>query len=77
MIGGFHDLGQIPVRIQFALNGDQAEHDCAASGTLGCVGKQKFLPVNDKGFDASFGMVVGYLQTAILQVVCKVRPLLF
>ena len=46
--------GQISVGIQAVLNGclDQAEHNCAASGTLGGIAKQEVLPVNNEGLNA-------------------------
>ena len=71
ILGNLQHPGQILVRIQTILNGrlDQDEHHCATGGTLGCVGKQEFLSVNDEGFNAPFSAVIGDLQSAVLQVV--------
>ena len=59
--------GQVFIRIQPILNGGlyQAEHDRAASGSLGRIGKQEVLPVNDKGLNAPLCPVIAKLQPAV------------
>ena len=74
-----HQPGQVFIRVKTVLNSrlDQAEHNCAAGGSLWCVSEQEVLPVNDEGLNASLGTVVGDLQSAVFQIVGQVRPLLF
>ena len=56
-IGCFHEPGKISLRVQAIFYGrlDQAEHDSTAGSSLGRVGKQEVLPVNDKRLNASLG----------------------
>ena len=78
VLGCFHQPGQVAVRVQAIFNGglDQAEHYCAAGGTLRGIGEQEVLSVNDKGLDTSLCTVIGALQQSVFQVVSQVRPLL-
>ena len=69
------DICMDPVRSQWPSG--SAEHDCAAGGSLGCIGEQEILAVNDKGLNTPFCPVVGDLQPAIVQVIGQVGPLFF
>ena len=63
----FQQPGQVLIGIQPILNGglDQAEHNGASFRSLGRVGKQEVLPVNDKGLDTSLCPVIAQFQSAI------------
>ena len=67
------------IRIQPILNGglDQAEHNGASFCSLGRIGKQEVLSVNDKGLDTSLCPVIAQLQPAVLQIVGQIWSLLF
>ena len=56
---------QVSIRIQPILNGslDQAEHHGASFCSLGRIGKQEVLSVNDKGLDTSLCPVITQLQS--------------
>ena len=56
----FQQPGQVTVWIQIVFNCglDHAEYDRTTGGSLWRIGKQKVLPVYDKGFDASLCPVV-------------------
>ncbi len=78
MVGCMHEPGQVSVRIQTILHCclDQAEHHRTAGSSLWCIGEQEVLPVNNEGLDASLCSVVAQLQSAVLQVIGQVWPLL-
>ena len=67
IVCGFQQPGQILIWIQPILNGrlNQAEHDRTAGSSLGGVGKQEVLPVNDKGLDTPLRPVIAQLQPAV------------
>lgn len=75
----FNRMNLIAVGIQAVLNGHmhQAKDNCAASCSVGCIGKQVVLPVNDKEFYTAFDPVIAQLQPAVFQIITQIRPLLF
>ena len=75
---GIHQPGQISVRIQlvFLRRLDQTENHGASRGSLGGIGEQEVLPVNNEGFHAPLCTVVGDFQSAVVQIIHQVRPLL-
>ena len=55
---------------------DHSKNYYAAFGSTWGIGKQKILPVNDKGLYAALCTVIAELHPTVLQIIGQVRPLL-